>query len=152
MSDHWGAASMKFRMNPTNNLKIDLEKLDPEIEEMRGKLEEYALIAADACKHRRSKKEVTAKYRIDATRFEADLSIERKKNQKLADIAAHAYKHMDEKQRALLQKTADRGSDNRMKAELRNCTLLDVKDQDIGILRKQLAASKAETQLALEST
>ena len=113
MSDHWGAASMKFRMNPTNNLKIDLEKLNPEITEIRSKLKEYGLIADDA------------------------------------DIAPHAYKHMDEKQRVLLQKTAERGSDDRMKAQLR--ALMDVKDQHIAILRKQLAESKAETQLALES-
>ena len=148
---YFGGAPVSFRANPTNNLKIDLEKIDPEVEEMREKLKEHALLAADASKYRRSKKELHTKYKIDATRFEADLSIERKKNRKLTDIAAHAYKHMDEKQRVLLQKTADRGSDDRMKAQLRNCSLLDVKDQDIGILRKQLAESKAETKLALES-
>ena len=148
---NWCGAPVCFRINPTNNLKIDLEKVDPEVEEMRGKLEEYALLAADASKYRRSKKELHTKYKIDATRFEADYRIQLKKNRKLTDIAAHAYQNMDEKQRVLLQKTADRGSDDHMKAELRNCSLLDVKDQDIEILREKLAASKEETRLALES-
>ena len=58
---------------------------------------------------------------------------------------------MNDKQRFRLHQDAEHGSDLYLKAELKNCTLLEVKDLDIGILREQLAESKAETKRALES-
>jgi hypothetical protein len=138
-------------MNPTKNPKIDLEKEEAKINKTREYLETVGLLTVDAGKYRRSKKELHTKYKADATRFEAEYRIQLKKNRKLTDVALHGFKHMGEKQQCLMLKKAERGSDDYMKAVFRKCTLLDVKDQDIGILREKLAESKADTKLALES-
>ncbi len=130
-------------------LKIDLEKIDNlEIDEIRTKLKEHSLLAAGVSRYL---PRTNIKYKIDASRFEADFNIQLKKNKTLVDIAAYGYKHLDEKHRDKMHKLAERNSDDHMKGELRNCALLEVKDQANNELRQMLAESKAETKLALES-